>query len=163
MRSIAAATLLCLAAVACGNDKSSPSTSSTSAPPVTLSGTVNDHGTKDLAGQAETVVEVDNFYFSPTFIKTASGSKVKLELSNEGAVQHTFTIPSLGIDETLDPGANKDITVPMPASGALAFFCRFHQGSGMQGALFANAGDTVTTGTASPAASSPDNDGGYGE
>jgi plastocyanin len=159
MRPVIAATLVCLAAVACGKGKSSDSGGSA---PVSLSGTVNDHGTKDLKGKDETEVEIDDFYFGPTYLKVANGATVKLELSNEGKNQHTFTAPALGVDETLAPGASKDVTVTMPAAGAVGFFCRFHQGQGMQGALYANAGDTVTTGSA-PASSSGDSGGAYGK
>jgi plastocyanin len=163
MRSLVAAgtALVCLAAVGCAKkDATTPATgSSATTPPVTLAGTVNDHGAKDLGAKAEFELEIDNFYFSPTFIKAAPGSTVKVELHNEGSTAHTFTIDALKVDKTLQPGDNIDVPVRMPASGALAFYCRFHRGQGMQGALYGATGDTVAPGAS---ASSSDDGGAYG-
>lgn len=105
------------------------------APPVSLSGTVNNHGTKTASGSME--VELDDFYFGPTFIKATAGQKITIELHNEGSTAHTLTSTELGnVDEELAPDAKKTITVTAPASGSALFFCRFHRGTGMQGAVF---------------------------
>lgn len=161
---VAGTTLAVLALVGCGKNGPSygnPKSSGSSAPagaPVSLAGTVNDHGTKDLAGKDEFELELDNFYFNPTFIKVAPGSKVKVELSNEGSAPHTFTVDALHVDQQVAPGKSMDVTITLPASGALAFYCKFHKGQGMQGALYFNAGDKVTGGT-----SSGDSGGAYGQ
>lgn len=164
MRSIALATVFALAATGCGKDKPASSPGEAGTAPVALSGTVNDHGTKDVTGRDELEVEQDDFYFNPTFIKAKPGSTLKVELTNEGDVQHTFTIDALNIDETLDKGASKAVTVKLPASGAVAFYCRFHKGQGMQGAFFFNAGDSVGSGGTAPSGSASGDDGGaYGK
>jgi plastocyanin len=162
MRSLVAAgtALVCLAAVGCAKkDTATPAGSAGTTPPVTLAGTVNDHGTTDLGSKAELAVEQDDFYFNPTFIKAAPGSTVKIGLHNEGSTAHTFTIDALKVDTTLQPGGNVDVMLRMPASGALAFYCRFHRGQGMQGALYGATGDTVAPGASS---SSSDDGGAYG-
>jgi plastocyanin len=82
--------------------------------------------------------ELDNFYFGPAFIKAKPGSTVKVELHNEGSVEHTFTIDSANIDQTLKPDAKKTVTVKVPSSGSLQFYCRFHKGQGMQGAFISD-------------------------
>jgi plastocyanin len=158
--------LVCLAAIGCSKKKDDGGTV-TQSKPVTLSGTVTDKGTKDLAGKADFELEQDDFYFSPTFIKAAPGTTVKVELRNEGKNPHTFTIDALKIDKTLQPGDEIDVPVAMPASGALAFYCKFHQGQGMQGALFSKEGDAPATGSGGGAATptssgSGDNGGAYG-
>jgi plastocyanin len=79
--------------------------------------------------------ELDDFYFGPTFIDAAAGSTVKVKLHNEGKVDHTFTIDSASIDETVDAGKTAEVDVKVPASGSLAFYCRFHKSRGMQGAV----------------------------
>jgi plastocyanin len=165
MRSIALATVFALAATGCGKDKPASSPGEAGKAPVALSGTVNDHGTKDVTGRDELEVEQDDFYFNPTFIKAKPGSTLKVELTNEGDVQHTFTIDALNIDETVDKGASKDVTVKLPASGAVAFYCRFHKGQGMQGAFFFTSGDSVGSGGggATPSGSSDDSGGAYGK
>lgn len=121
-----------LLTAACGS--SDDSKDSGGAPPVSLAGTTNAHGTKTAAEKLE--VEADDFYFGPTFIKATAGQKFTVELKNEGKVAHTFTSTALGIDEELQPGQKKTVTVTAPQTGNALFFCRFHQGQGMQGAIF---------------------------
>ena len=171
MRQIVAAgaALACLAAVGCAKDKNfstvrqSPGASSSSATgsaPVALSGTVNDHGTKEAGDEVK--VEQDDFYFGPTFIKAKPGATVKVELENEGANPHTFTIDGTNVDVTVAPGKKQSVEVPLPSSGAVRFYCKFHASQGMQGAFFFHAGDTVAP--ASGASSSSGDDGGaYGQ
>jgi len=159
MRQIVAAgtALLCLATVGCAKDKDNgtagqPSGSaSTGSAPVALSGTVNDHGTKEAGDEIK--VEQDDFYFGPTFIKAKPGSTVKVELDNGGANPHTFTIDGTSVDVTLQPGKEQDVMVTLPSSGAVRFYCRFHASQGMQGAFFFTAGDTVAPGGSSPSSS----------
>jgi plastocyanin len=122
---------------ACGGDNggtTKSATATTGGPPVSLAGTVNDHGTKSLTG-GELEMELDDFYFGPTFVKAPGGREVKVELENEGKAPHTFTIDDLGIDEVLQPGAKATVTVKLPAGGTVAFYCRFHKAAGMQGAF----------------------------
>ena len=132
----------------CGSDKkaattgSSSSSASAAGAPVSLPGTVNEPKTGDATG-GSIEVELDDFYFGPSFIKAKPGETVTLKITNEGTTAHTFTSAALNIDETLQPDQTVDKSVTMPSSGATEFHCRFHQSQGMQGAFFFNAGDTV--------------------
>jgi plastocyanin len=123
-------------------------------PPVSLQGKVTNKGAKTVK-KGKISVEADDFYFKPTFEKAKLGSSVKVSLENEGNTQHTFTIPSLGVDTVLDPGKKATVDVTLPTDGALAFYCRFHgpdaTNQGMQGAFFSKKGETVTTGAAASA------------
>jgi plastocyanin len=173
MRQLVAAgtVLVCVAAVGCAkkNDAAPGSSTGPSASaPVALSGTVNDHGSKDISGKGDFELEQDDFYFNPTYIKATGGSTVKVELHNEGSAPHTFTIDALHVDTTLQPGKDADVMVTIPASGALAFYCKFHKSQGMQGAFYVNAGDAVVPGGGAPSSSaspsgSDDNGGAYGQ
>jgi plastocyanin len=132
-----------LGLAACSSDsKSSSSDSSSTAKasaPVSLSGTVNNKGTKDVSSKGASTkleLEADNFYFNPTFIKAAAGQTITLELKNEGSVAHTFTSPKLNVDKEVPPGSSATIEITAPASGNTAFYCRFHKDNGMQGAIF---------------------------
>jgi plastocyanin len=126
---------VCLALGACGgNDSNDESTVSGASPPVSLTGSTNNHGTK--AAKDELEVEADDFYFGPTFIKAKANQAFTVEIHNEGKATHTFTISALGVDETLEPGAKRTVKLTAPASGSAQFFCRFHVGQGMQGAVF---------------------------
>lgn len=144
---VVAGALIVAGACSSGRDGSSgaqgSSPAATSEPsqkaPVELSGTVNVHGEADLASKGQTAeieIEADDFYFQPTFVKGAPGASVTVKLRNEGTAQHTFTIDSLSLDETLAPDARKDVTVTLPSTGTVNYYCRFHKGQGMQGAFY---------------------------
>ena len=83
-----------------------------------------------------------------------------MNLKNEGKTQHTFTIPSLGIDTVLNPDQKATVNVTLPSDGALGFYCRFHgpngtQGDlGMQGAFFSKKGESLSTSVSGATASS---------
>jgi plastocyanin len=114
-------------------------------PPVALEGDVNNKGTAEITGD-EIEIEMDDFYFEPTFLKGTPGATVHLELANEGDEAHTFTSEALGVDQEVAPGESAEIDVTLPMEGAVQFHCNFHDGMGMQGAFFFNEGDTVASG-----------------
>jgi plastocyanin len=155
MRRIVVALLpLALVFAACGNDDGSNARSSASgsasgsapaaAAPVELSGEVNNMGTGTV--EADKVeVELDDYYFKPTFIKGQPGEKVTVDLKNEGNTDHTFTSDTLGVDEELQAGKTSTVTVTLPQQGAVEFVCRFHKSRGMKGAFYQKDGDTVTS------------------
>jgi plastocyanin len=118
----------------------------------------NDHGSKSASG--ETKVEIDNYYFQPTVLKGTPGQKVTLELDNEGSVEHTFTVDSQGIDKQLQPGDEAKVTVTIPKSGAVSFYCKFHKNEGMAGALVAK-GSSPSSGSGG-GSSGGGGGGGYG-
>ena len=145
---LALAAAMALLAVSCGGDDSS--STSTEPPLVALDGTVNNHGTKDLGTATKLDVELADLYFAPTFIKAKPGSSVDISLKNEGEARHSFTIDETSTNVELDAGQSSSVKVTLPASGALAFYCSFHRGSGMQGAFSVSAvaaapGATTTT------------------
>lgn len=119
-------------------------TESSDKPPVKLTGTTNNHGLKDVAGKdgATVELELDDFYFAPTFVKAKASQSLTVELKNEGDATHTFTVQG-GPDEQVAPKETKTVTVTAPASGVLVYYCRFHQGRGMQGAVYLNEGDSA--------------------
>ncbi len=126
-----------LLGVGCGDDDddaASPTDTTAGASAVLPAGTP-DHGTAEAEDGME--VELDDFYFGPTVIEATPGQAFEVELFNEGAAPHTFTIDSLSIDQRLDPGARMNITITAPAAtGTVQFYCKFHQASSkMQGAL----------------------------
>jgi plastocyanin len=135
----AAAALVALAACG-GDDGSSSSGSDDGGAPVALSGNVNDEGTEDATGSSELELEADDFYFGPTYVKASPGSTLSVTIENEGDDPHTFTIDDQDIDVELESGATADAEVTVPDDGVVNFYCRFHRGQGMQGAVFTEAG-----------------------
>ena len=158
------ATFACLVSLAAcgGGDGDGPSgaapTSSAAGdtPPVALQGTVTGKGVKDLAGATTLDLALADRFFAPTFVQGLPGSTITVNLTNEGAMPHTFTIAAPKVDVTVEPGKTGTASVTLPASGALAFYCRFHKDAGMQGAFFDKPG--ATAGTASG-----DDGGAYGQ
>ena len=81
-------------------------------------------------------MELDDFYFEPTYIKVSPGQKIELEVKNEGSATHTFTSSDLNVDDELAPDATKTVTVTAPMTAGLTeFHCNFHSGMGMRGAF----------------------------
>jgi plastocyanin len=165
-KGLVAALTMCLAMTACNGGEAEPEATETAtatsspeetpSPPVALSGQVNDHGREDLSGKGAEVsfeLELDDFYFEPTFIKVAPGATVKLESFNEGEAQHNFSIDSPAVDQTFDPEARRSFEVKLPSSGVVNFYCKFHRGQGMQGAFYFEEGATAATTT--PASPTP--------
>ena len=161
--------LLLLVAAGCGGYGSSSSKSSSDA--TTESGgegggqkkiagvNANDHGAKAVEDSGKTEVELDDYYFEPTVLEGKAGQKVKLELKNEGQVDHTFTVDSEGIDQDVQPGDEAEVTVTIPKSGVVSFYCKFHKSSGMAGALAVKGGSGGMTGTGNGGTTTSSNDG----
>lgn len=97
--------------------------------------TANDHGSKDVSGASSADVELDDFYFDPTVISGTAGQKVTLELENEGTALHNFSLTEQSIDKDVAAGQKVEVTVTIPQSGFLAFFCKYHRAVGMVGEL----------------------------
>jgi plastocyanin len=129
-----------------GSESGSASGTASGQPPVSLEGTVSDHGVGEIEND-ELELELDDNYFAPTFARGAPGAEVTVELVNEGNATHTFTSDALGVDEELNAGDSSSVTVSLPDEGAVEFFCRFHEGQGMKGAFFFNEGDQVEAGS----------------
>jgi plastocyanin len=126
-----------LAAAGCGGGSSSSEGASAAAEggKAKIAGqTVNNHGTKTVSGD-ETEMELDDYYFGPTLLRGKPGAQVKLELKNEGSDEHNLTIASQGIDKDVEAGEDANVTVTIPKSGVVAFYCKYHRSMGMAGAL----------------------------
>jgi plastocyanin len=145
-RGVLIVAVLSLAAVpllaGCGGSSSSSSSGSTESSgeggKKTIAGVeANNHGTKTVSQGEKTEVELDDFYFEPTVLRGKAGEKVELELKNEGNTEHTFTIDSQGVDKELGPGEEAEVSVKIPQSGVVSFYCKFHKSEGMAGGLAA--------------------------
>jgi plastocyanin len=114
-------------------------------PPVKLPGAVTNRGVGVVEG-GKVAVEADDFSFDKTFIKARAGRTVRVIVRNAGTTTHTFTIDNQHIDKTIQPGQSVKVSVKIPAKPKFVnFYCRFHVGSGMQGAFFSKASATPTS------------------
>lgn len=93
--------------------------------------------TPDVTGGSLSV-EMDDFYFEPKTITGDAGSRLTLELENEGQAPHTFTIDEQDVDVEVEAGEDAEATVTIPESGSVQFYCRFHKSQGMVGTLTAS-------------------------
>jgi plastocyanin len=80
-------------------------------------------------------VEMYNNYFKPKVISGKPGSTVKIELKNEGSTEHSFNVDSQKIEKELEAGKDTTVSVKIPASGSLQFYCKYHKALGMTGAI----------------------------
>jgi plastocyanin len=152
----AVATTLVVVLAGCGGSKKSSGAES-AGKEMTIAGvSANDHGSKQVSGKTE--VELDDYYFEPTVLKGKPGAHVTLELKNEGKVEHNFSIDSEAIDKDVEAGESATVTVTIPRSGELSFYCKYHKSRGMAGALAAtgtsSAGGGMTTGGTSTSSGS---------
>lgn len=91
----------------------------------------------DVTQPMETVkeleVELNDDYFNPKDITIQNGTTTTLVLKNNGKKEHTFTVEKLGIDDEIQPGKEKSITVKPKQSGTYELICRYHFQEGMVG------------------------------
>jgi plastocyanin len=132
----------------CGGSSESSTAGESEGQQATIAGvSANDHGTKQVSDETE--LELDDYYFEPTVVEGKPGSQVKLELENESKMEHNFSIVSQGIDQDVEAGESATVTVRIPSSGEISFYCKYHKGEGMAGALKASgtsgAGGGMTT------------------
>jgi plastocyanin len=131
------AAVLALAAAGCGGGGSNESAEEGGTTTVAGVAAAN-HGTKDASGMDELDVELDDDYFEPTVITGTPGQKLKLELENEGSAEHNFTLEAQNVDQDVDAGEKAEVTVTVPQSGQVSFYCKYHKQLGMAGALAAS-------------------------
>ena len=136
-----------LIAAGCGGGGGGGGNESEEATTTNIAGTeAESHGTKDVSDESGKVeIELYDNYFEPTILKGKPGQKVELELKNEGKVAHTFTLSEQMVDKEIQPGDETETEVTFPQNGELKFICKFHQGSGMIGALEVSSASSSTT------------------
>jgi plastocyanin len=136
-----------LALAACGSSNKSSSSSSGSSSKTTASSSGGAYGSgaskntsaSSSSGSKSNEVEMDDNYFKPTTITGKAGSTVKIELKNEGHAEHNFKIDSQKqADADVAPGKTATVSVKIPTSGTVQFYCEYHKGLGMVGKLKAS-------------------------
>lgn len=95
----------------------------------------NFHEEADVSGEDSLELELDDNYIEPTILTGSAGQELTLELFNEGGNIHNFSLPDQEIDQDLREGAQEEVSVQFPESGAVTFFCKYHAELGMRGEL----------------------------
>jgi uncharacterized cupredoxin-like copper-binding protein len=128
--------VLALLPLAAGCGGSSPKEAASIPVTITVSGVAaSNHGFTDVRGAKSVNLDLHDDYFEPTVIKGKRGQKIKVVLENYGKRLHNFTLPSEGIDRDLAPGKKATVTVQIPESGQVGFYCKYHKALGMAGGL----------------------------
>ena len=139
LSSAAAAALITLAACSSSSSPASPASGSGSSKITIGSDQANNHGTQDATGKSTFEIEAVNdstgYYFLPTILTGSGGQSITLEIKNAGLVQHNFSITSMNVNITLQPGASQEVKVTFPQTGIVEYFCSFHHALGMAGEL----------------------------
>ena len=137
---LTAATVALITLAACSSGGSSASGSSSGSNKITIgSDQANDHGTQDATGTSTFTIGADNdssgYFFNPTILLGSAGQSITLDIKNDGSVQHNFSITSMNVNITLQPGASQEVKVTFPQTGTVEYFCSFHHALGMAGEL----------------------------
>jgi plastocyanin len=138
---------LVLAACGSSDDTSSSASSSSSAGASNTGGGYGGGGygsgsskksasnTSSASSSGETEVEMYDDYFQPKTISGKPGATVKVELKNEGSREHNFKIDGQKADADVEPGEDAKVSVVIPKSGSVQFYCEYHKGLGMTGTV----------------------------
>ena len=137
---LTAATVALITLAACSSGGSSASGSSSGSNKITIgSDQANDHGTQDATGTSTFTIGADNdssgYFFNPTILLGSAGQSITLDIKNDGSVQHNFSITSMNVNITIQPGASQELKVTFPQTGTVEYFCSFHHALGMAGEL----------------------------
>jgi plastocyanin len=98
-----------------------------------LPASVSDHGVVAATG-GQLAIAAGDFFFSPTCETGVAAGTVTLTVRNTGQALHNVSIPAQHIDMDVAPGQTITVRVRM-GSAPLVYFCKYHRGSGMLGAL----------------------------
>lgn len=81
-------------------------------------------------------VTMHDIFFDPTDFTAPADTAVTVDLVNEGAAVHDFTIDELGVHVTLNPGESGQANINAPA-GTYEYYCSIpgHKDAGMHGTL----------------------------
>ena len=68
-----------------------------------------------------------------TFLCGRPGQHLRLNVENRASTLHNLSMPAPGIDRDLPPRGRVALEVTVPATGPVAFFCKFHGPLGQNG------------------------------
>ena len=78
-------------------------------------------------------LRADDYSFTPAALRGRAGERLRLRVENISSTLHNLSVPTLGIDRDLPPRVQVEVDVQLPASGVLAFHCKFHNALGQHG------------------------------
>ncbi|HWC29173.1 MAG TPA: cupredoxin domain-containing protein [Dehalococcoidia bacterium] len=83
-------------------------------------------------------VRMVDFGYEPRSITVRANQPVAIELENDGAQPHTFTIANVVDSQRVEAGQSKPIAFSPAQTGTFTFFCTIHGQASMSGTLTVN-------------------------
>jgi plastocyanin len=77
----------------------------------------------DGAAAADMTVTAKDFAFDPSTVDVSSG-ETTIEITNSGAVEHSFTLDDDSVSQDIEPGESQTVTVNLAAT--TGFHCKYH-------------------------------------
>jgi plastocyanin len=81
------------------------------------------------------LLATDNSFDPQCPVGSSRGDLVKFIITNEGQTTHNFSAPARGLDFDIQPGGKQVVRMAM-GEDKIEFFCKYHAGEGMRGAVF---------------------------
>ena len=85
-------------------------------------GGASDTGTPAGSG-SELAIAAQDFQFSPSSLTVPSGEST-ITVTNEGSVEHSFTLDDDSVSEDVEPGESVSVTVDITQDAG--FHCKYH-------------------------------------
>ena len=83
----------------------------------------DDSGGGGSGAAADMTMTVKDFEFDPSTVAVSSG-ETTIEITNTGAVEHSFTLDDDSVSQDIEPGETQTITVDVTADAG--FHCKYH-------------------------------------
>jgi plastocyanin len=146
MKTMALLAVVALGLAACGSSSKSTTSSSSSGSAKKSASSSSGGAYGSSSGSKTTVasagsgspvkIQMEDNFFSQKTISGKPGSTVKVALTNTGQNEHNFKIDGQkAADADVAPGKSATVSVKVPASGSVQFYCEYHKGLGMVGTV----------------------------
>jgi plastocyanin len=92
--------------------------------------------TSPASGGGATSMSIVDFGYSPAQLSGRAGQAIRLNVTNQGALDHTFTIDGVVDSESMGPGVGPRALEFTPSqAGTLTYYCTIHGEATMSGRL----------------------------
>jgi plastocyanin len=144
LRITALLTIAALSLAACGSSSKSSGSSSSPSSASKSASVGGGYGAASAKKKTTAVsntsdqvsVKMEDNFFGTKTITGKPGSTVKVALTNVGQNEHNFKIDSQKqADADVEPGKSATVSVTIPTSGSVQFYCEYHKGLGMVGTV----------------------------
>lgn len=78
-------------------------------------------------GGSTAQVTIKDFAFDPNSLSGAADQTLTITLTNEDSAEHSFTLDDGSLSKDIEAGDSVTVDVPLPASGTVAWHCKYHQ------------------------------------